>query len=110
MYQLISYKGIAIETNPTSNLLINGMKDYSEHPISAFYDNGLNINSSETQLNVSINTDDRSVFSTSLSNEYAYLMFYLENKLDESGENLYTRFNILKWLDEIRKMGNEQAF
>lgn len=110
MCQLISHKGIAIETNPTSNLLISGMKDYSEHPISVFYDNGLNINVSGTQLNVSINTDDRSVFSTSLSNEYAYLMFYLENKLDGSGENLYTRFNILKWLDEIRKMGNEQAF
>lgn len=110
MCQMLSYRGIAIETNPTSNILISDIKDYSEHPISAFYDNGLKHNSTETQLNVSINTDDRSVFSTSLSNEYAYLMYFLENKKDEKGENLYTRFNILKWLDEIRKMGNEQAF
>jgi hypothetical protein len=110
MCQMLSYRGIEIETNPTSNILISDIKDYSEHPISAFYDNGLKHNSTETQLNVSINTDDRSVFSTSLSNEYAYLMYFLENKKDEKGENLYTRFNILKWLDEIRKMGNEQAF
>lgn len=110
MREFISYKGIAVETNPSSNLLISGMEDYSEHPISFFYDYGLKNNGTEMLMNVSINTDDRSVFSTSLSNEYAYLMFYLENKKNENGENMYTRFNILKWLDAIRKMGNEQSF
>lgn len=102
--------GIAIETNPSSNLLISSINSYDEHPISNFYDNRLKKSSRETQLNVSINTDDKSVFSTCLSNEYAYLAFYLENKRNDKGECLYKRFEIYNWLDEIRRMGNEQSF
>lgn len=108
--EIISFKGVAIETNPSSNQLISTFNSYAEHPISVFYDHALLNDSSKTQLNVSINTDDRSVFSTSLVNEYAYLMFYLENKKGKDGNNMYTRFNILQWLDEIRRTGNEQSF
>lgn len=110
LQELISFKGIAIETNPSSNKLISTFNSYADHPISVYYDHALLNDSSKTQLNVSINTDDRSVFSTSLVNEYAYLMFYLENKKDINGNNVYTRFNILQWLDEIRRTGNEQSF
>ncbi len=106
----IEMSGIAIETNPSSNLFISTIDSYDEHPISYFYDSWLNKNPSETQLNVSINTDDKSVFSTCLSNEYAYLAFYLENKKDENGKPLYNRFEIYNWLDAIRRMGNEQSF
>ena len=102
--------GIAIETNPSSNLLISSINSYDEHPISNFYDNRLKKSPRETQLNVSINTDDKSVLSTCLSNEYAYLAFYLENKRNDKGEYLYKRFEIYNWLDEIRRMGNEQSF
>lgn len=108
--EIISYKGIGIETNPSSNLMISTFDSYEEHPISVFYDHALLNDSSKTQLNVSINTDNKSIFSTSLANEYAYLMYYLENKKDSDGHNMYTRFNILQWLDEIRRIGNEQSF
>lgn len=108
--QKISDMGIAIETNPTSNLYISPINSYTEHPISSFYNNGLTKIPGNIQLNVSINTDDKSLFSTSLSNEYAYLMFYLEHQVDGDGNRKYSRFEILNWLDEIRKMGNEQSF
>ena len=62
------------------------------------------------QLNISINTDDKSTFSTCLSNEYAYLLYYLEHKKDEKNNYVYSRFEIMQWLDEIRKMGNDQSF
>ena len=75
-----------------------------------FYDNGLVRESGKLQLNVSINTDDKGVFATNLSNEYAYLLFYLENKVDANGNQLFSRFEIMQWLDNIRKMGNEQSF
>ncbi len=110
MKRNISRESIGIETNPTSNVFISAISDYSEHPISDFYDNALKKDPSKVQLNVSINTDDKSVFSTCLSNEYAYLLFYLENKKDSDGNYMYSRFEIMKWLDEIRKMGNEQTF
>lgn len=108
--QKISEMGIAIESNPTSNLYISPINSYAEHPISLFYDNGLSKNPGDVQLNVSINTDDKSLFSTSLSNEYAYLMFYLEHQTDSNGNRKFSRYEILNWLDEIRRMGNEQSF
>lgn len=102
--------GISIETNPTSNLYISTVQSYAEHPIMAFYNYELTGDCQSEQMNVSINTDDKSVFSTSLSNEYTYLLFYLENKKDEHGKNLYTRAQIMRWLNQIRIMGNEQSF
>ena len=110
MAKKIEKSGIAIETNPSSNLFISTIESYDEHPISNFYDNWLKKNPQETQLNVSINTDDKSIFSTCLSNEYAYLAFYLENKRDENGDYFYNHFEIYNWLDSIRRMGNEQSF
>ena len=110
MKRKVSNEGIAIETNPTSNMFISAIKDYSEHPILSFYDIRPDDSDGNIQLQVSINTDDKSVFSTSLSNEYAYLLFYLERLKDKNGRQLYSRFEILQWLDGIRKMGNEQTF
>lgn len=80
MKRNISCESIDVETNPTSNVFISAISDYNEYTISDFYDNALKKDPSKVQLNVSINTDDKSVFSTCLSNEYAYLMFYLEKK------------------------------
>ena len=110
MQHQISVQGIAIETNPSSNVLISILPDYSQHPITTFFDKGISDSPNFHQLNVSINTDDKSVFSTSISNEYAYLAFYLENAKDSSGQPLYSRYEIFEWLDAIRKSGNEQAF
>lgn len=110
MCSYIASMGICIETNPTSNLLISSINSYTEHPISKFYCNGLNSTDNETQLNISVNTDDKGVFSTSLSNEYSYLLFNLEQIKDAEGKQKYSRFQLLKWLDEIRRMGNEQSF
>ncbi len=110
MQRQISIEGIAIETNPSSNVLISMLTDYSQHPITTFFDRGFSDAPNFHQLNVSINTDDKSVFSTSISNEYAYLAFYLENAKNSEGQLIYSRYEIFEWLDAIRKSGNEQAF
>lgn len=110
MKRIIANEGIALETNPTSNMFISIIKDYSEHPILGFYDVRPHYNNGNIQMQVSINTDDKSVFSTSLGNEYAYLLFYLERLKDKNGKQIYSRFEIMQWLDAVRKMGNEQSF
>lgn len=110
MRKMISDSGIAIETNPTSNVFISVIDDYSQHPISNFYCYGLEDDPKNVQMNISINTDDKSVFSTCLSNEYAYLLYYFENKKDKNGQYMYSRFEIMQWLDAVRRMGNEQSF
>ena len=110
MKKIISERGIGIETNPTSNVFISIIDDYSEHPIPNFYDYGLSKSKNEVQLNISINTDDKSTFTTCLSNEYAYLLYYLEHKKDKDNNTMYSRYEIMQWLDYIRKMGNDQSF
>lgn len=114
MQKEIAGKGIAIETNPTSNYMIGTFRRYEKHPILCFYNKGLTHDPGQIrecpQLSVSINTDDQGVFSTSLENEYALMACALESIMDEEGNPVYNRTDIYDWLDKIRVMGNEQSF
>lgn len=107
-------RGIAIETNPSSNLRIGSFKAYSEHPLKVFYNNGLTRNEDELmecpQMNVSINTDDKGVFSTRLENEYALMACALEREKTPDGKKKYKKEFIYEWLDNIREMGLQQTF
>lgn len=102
--------GISIETNPSSNLLISDIPDYGNHPIVDFYHKDMQKEADETQLHVSVNTDDKTIFSTNLSNEYALLAFYLQEKKDDADNPIFQQYAIYDWVDSIRKMGNEQSF
>lgn len=110
----IAFKGISIESNPTSNYMISVLDSYENHPIVKWYNNHLIQDPVKLadcpQLSVSINTDDKGCFSTSLENEYALMACALERAKDENGWALYSRTMIYEWLDEIRKMGNLQSF
>lgn len=113
MMKKIARKGIAIETNPSSNVLIGGVT-YGRHPIVSFYNKGLTNNvedlNSCAQICVSINTDDSGVFITSLTNEYALIAKAMESLLDEEGNRIYKKDMVYDWINRIRKMGNEQSF
>lgn len=110
----IGKKGIAIETNPSSNLKISNIESYDEHPIINFYNKGLTADEKALkkcpQLNVSINTDDQGVFATSLANEYSLMAYALEHIKDEEGQPVYAQEMVMDWLENIKKMGNRQTF
>lgn len=110
----ISEKGIAIETNSSSNYMIGTFSKYDQHPITTFYNNGLTsereLLKSSSQIWVSINTDDQGIFNIKLENEYAFIARALEKKVDENGEKMYSKSMIYDWLDKIRKMGLNQSF
>lgn len=110
MQEKIAQKGIGIEINPSSNLAISTMKTYADHPVLNLYTLGLGDQRNVTQMFVSINTDDRGVFQTSLENEYALLASSVENLTDENGKKLYTPQAVYEWLNHIRVMGNQQVF
>lgn len=93
-------KGIAIECNPTSNILLSSVTEYKKHPLMVFLP--VEIDKREKPLAVSINTDDASVFETSLVNEYAIMLHVLSN--------FYDRREVLRYLEEIRKMGESMSF
>lgn len=110
MRKKIAEKGIGIEVNPSSNLLISTMDSYAEHPILNLYTMGLDREKKAVQMYVSINTDDRGVFHTSLESEYALMAASVEALVDENGEKRYSSQEVYEWLNRIRMMGNHQVF
>lgn len=114
MQNQIAKNGIAIETNPTSNRLIAGLKGYESHPIISFYNKGLVGDPAQLeecpQINVSINTDDQGTFTTSLYNEYTLMANALEGLKGEDGTSVYKKDRVYDWINNIRKMGNKQPF
>lgn len=114
MREMVSKKGISIETNPSSNYVISTMDNYDEHPILKMFNVGLPSNHQECgeyeQLHVSINTDDKGLFMTSLENEFALMACAVENMKNDEGKYIYQKQNVYDWLDRIRQNGNEQSF
>lgn len=110
LQSIIAEKGLGIESNPSSNLLISSISNYKDHPIIRLFDNRNDMRNHQLQLSVSVNTDDRSVFSTSISNEYAYLAYDLEKMMDENYNKLYSKADIYKWIEMLKNNGNAQAF
>ena len=107
-------RGIGVETNPSSNLAISMTENYDELPIVRLYNKDMTWDieklQSCPQINVSINTDDKGVFRTSLENEYALMACALEKVRDENENQVYDRQMIYQWIENIRQMGNLQSF
>lgn len=111
MQEEIRQRGIGIECNPSSNVLISNFGRYDKHPILQFNNAGLGVDEQNNpQLFASINTDDQGVFNTLLENEYALMGIALEKVKDQDGNYVYNQSNIYDWLDRIRRMGLEQSF
>ncbi len=114
MQSYVAMRGIAIETNPSSNMMISGLQKYDEHPIIRLYNQGLVSDQRKleecAQLSVSINTDDKGIFSTSLENEYALMACTLEQCKDNDDNYLYSKTLVYEWLDRVREFGNTQSF
>lgn len=117
LQKIIAYKGICIETNPSSNCLIGsfGKYSYEKHPILRFYNIGLERTDKMSDTDwgnvaVCINTDDQSVFKTSIENEYALLVRALESAHTDNGTHKYGRVSVYDWIDNIRRMGLDYSF
>ena len=99
---------VCVECNPTSNLKIGHFKSYSTHPIVRMYNYQLPVDLPAHSLSVSINTDDKGIFATSLEREYSLLALSLEKKYAAHGD--CSPRQIYEWLDKIRQMSFEQKF
>lgn len=104
----VERKHISIECNPTSNILIGEVREYEDHPIVKFFNHGLMTSYPSHNICVSINTDDKGVMSTSLEREYSMMALSLEKSAN--GENENSPRSILDWLNQVRKMSQEQLF
>lgn len=98
MKRKINNRGIVVEVNPTSNLLIGDFVSYND-----FHIENLS-NPFEEKVIITVNTDDPVVFNTTLSNEYALLQNLLLKK------EKYTRKEVIDWIDKIRNNSNDFSF
>ncbi len=109
----IARRKIAIEVNPTSNLRICNIDTYDTHPILKFRNYGLSVMDDTNdcpQISVSINTDDKGIFATSLEKEYTLMALAVEKMKTEDGKPKYQPNNILAWLEGIRQQAEIQRF
>lgn len=100
--------GLVIECNPTSNFKIGEIDRYDNHPIKYFNNIGLN-ESNRRGISVSINTDDKGVFSTSIEREYALIAHSLI-RYYQRNPNGTTQQDVYDWLDRIRRYSLGQMF
>ena len=108
MREKIAGCGIAIECNPTSNVLIGTFKRYDSHPILQFNQHRLSDSPETANILTSINTDDIGVFDTSLENEYALLLCALKKARHLQG--IYNDDMIYDYLDNLRECGLNMSF
>lgn len=107
----IAHKGIAIECNPSSNVKIGHFDRYDEHPLlQKFYPIEKMHDCNTSLLNVSINTDDRGVFATSMYQEMSLIALALLKQKREDGTDKYN-FNAVKdYIEHIRTNNEQQRF
>ncbi len=108
MMDVIAEKDIAIECNPTSNIMIGPFSKYEEHPIFRFYQ--IEEKNKKHKLSVSINTDDKGVFATSLTNEYSLIAMALTKQRTYDGKRKWDDESIVDYLHKIIAYSKEQRF
>ena len=108
MLSKVEKKHISIECNPTSNFRIGALPKYAVHPILKFNNYNINVPYPQHYLNVSINTDDRGVFSTSLEREYSLMAIAMEKQKEIKSQN--SPYQIYDWIERVRQMGENMRF
>lgn len=108
LQKIAAQKGIAIECNPTSNVLISTFRLYDRHPILTLNHYYLEEDEENVNIQVSINTDDLGVFDTSLANEYALLLSAVCRARHRKGN--FNDDAVYDYLDYLRTNGLNMAF
>jgi hypothetical protein len=93
--------GIAVEVNPTSNLLIGDLGEFKRHPLWRM--NSPRNDNDAPPLSVCIGSDDPLVFASDLRNEYQCLA-------DAMAAAGLSAEQIWRWLNRVRKCGLETRF
>lgn len=106
--RVVAERGISIECNPTSNVLISTFGTYDMHPILKFNRYLLEQSNNLPNIQVAINTDDLGVFDTSIENEYALLLCALRKMRHAEGN--YNDEAIYDYLEHLRENGISMAF
>lgn len=99
-------KRVTIETNPTSNFHIGGFGRYDSLPLLKFH----SVGDEGFKTTVSINTDDKGIFSTSLENEFSLIALALLKFKDSNGKHKWNEKQVEDYLRRIAHYNNITRF
>ncbi|MEO9591748.1 hypothetical protein [Rhodopirellula bahusiensis] len=94
MRQKVASKGITVEVNPTSNVVVGNIKHLGEHPFLRL--NRPNYADSTPPVSIVIGSDDPLVFATNLPDEY-------QRVVDALADAGYSQSQIEPWIDGVRQ-------
>ena len=107
----VAQKQIGVETCPTSNLKIGYIDTYKNHPLLTCYDPISKQSDVHYPLQkVSVNTDDRGVFDTTLYMEYSLLALSLQKQQKPVGCQIYGSRQIAEYIEHLREANEQQRF
>ncbi len=95
----INAKGIIIEINPSSNVVIGDIDTMKENQVYSINNYGYKFDN----VMVCINSDDPAIFNTNAANELGYIYFGMLER-DSNRENA------LHWVDKLRENGMLASF
>lgn len=106
--RLLWKTGITVEANPSSNLKIGRVGRYDELPLFQLFPID---GDADKRMSVSVNTDDRGVFGTSLRNEYSLVAAALMKMRDPiTGKHLYSVSQVAEYIEALARNGRESLF
>ncbi len=107
MIRKIEKKGITIEANPSSNLKIGPFDRYENLPLFRLHSPGY---SKGVRIPVTINTDDKGIFATSLENEYSLVALAMKKMTDDNGNRKWNDKEIEDYLRQLAEYGEMTRF
>lgn len=105
--RMVADNGICVESNLTSNVLISNVKRYDAHPIVAF---GKTKGCTQRELKVTLGTDDKGVFATSLHNEYALLVTSMMKKKRKQGYDGWYDQHVADFIERLAENSMNYRF
>lgn len=103
----IKGKGICIETNPTSNVRIGRLGDYQEHPLYRF---SKVRKRPDQNLIVSVNTDDKGLFTTSMQREFSLIALALMKQKKKGRYSKFTDEEVRRYVGTLADNGQRNRF
>ena len=107
MMKLLSSKKIFIETNPTSNVRIGQLRQYDELP--SFRFSKIRKRPSQDIL-ISVNTDDKGIFATSLHREFSLLALALLKQRHKGEVHKWDKHMVYQYVGHLACAGQKQRF
>ena len=102
MMKIVKQLKVGIECNPTSNIMLCNLDRYDQEPLLRFRHI---VPHWRSQLPVTINTDDKGLFATSMLNEYALMSCAISKQDGWIWKQEWSKILIQNYLQDIRRRG-----